>query len=280
VPLRLDQIDAGISAAFDEFLAAYAENGGHLHAGFLGLDNPRTYKGPLLWTEGDCQWRFALALEKQFPGMVHLEMPLARYTVRDFDPKQDARQFIDIVVSDLSDFDPETMDFAERQHDVFIEVKYVGHGTGFVAVGKRTISQGVRSDLERLKRNLVEKERCKRAAMLVVDDANHVEAEPGKGLPWSPAIPLLANPTALRRRARAKDLGVTLPPACPACGSPRVAAILWGEPDFELGPAFESHELVSGGCEVFGNDPRYECLDCGSWEQRPDWGRHRYARGD
>jgi hypothetical protein len=278
VPLSLDEIEAGVSLAFDEFLAAYAEDGGHRHRGFLGADNPRTYKLPLLWTEGDCQWRFALALEKQFPEMVHLEMPLAGYTVRDFDRRLDARQFIDIVVSDLSDFDPESMDFAERQHDVFIEVKYVGHGTSFVAVGKRTISQGVRGDLERLKRNL-EKKRCRRAAMLLIDDANHVEGDPGKGLPWSPAIrPLLANPTQLKRRRWAQELGVTLPPSCPGCGSPRVAAILWGLPGPVLEPAFRDHELFSGGCEVLGHDldPPYRCLDCDFMERRFDPTRDEY----
>lgn len=59
--------------------------------------------------------------------MVHVEVPLAKYTVNDYNPEQDRRQFIDIVVSDLSEFDAERDVFAARPHDLFVEVKYVGH---------------------------------------------------------------------------------------------------------------------------------------------------------
>jgi hypothetical protein len=126
--------------------------------------------------------------------MVHLEMPVAAFSVRNFDLElAGGRQFIDIVVSDLSDFDPETQVFAERKHDAFIEVEYVGRGTQFLAVGNKTISEGVKSDLVRLNRSLG-RERCKRAAMLVVDDAARLESDPGSNLPWSPSVrPLLAN---------------------------------------------------------------------------------------
>ena len=138
--------------------------------------------------------------------------------------------FIDIVVSDLSGFDHERDDFAKRPHDLFVEVKYVGHGTSYAAVGKKTISEGVKKDLKSLRRNLKLK-RCRAAAMLIVDDANNVEGPAGQKLPWSPTIrPLLANPTQLERRKWAKQLGVTPSLSCPTCGSPRVAPILWGYP--------------------------------------------------
>jgi len=62
-----------------------------------------------------------------------------------------------------------------------------------------------------------------------------------------------------RREARAR------PRACPACGSPRVATILYGMPD--LSKKFiedrDARRIVLGGCCVTGDDPVWRCVDCG-----------------
>jgi hypothetical protein len=86
----------------------------------------------------------------------------------------------------LTGFDTERDVFAERTHDLFIEVKYAGHsGKKFRFASQRTISLGVRSDLERLQRN-VDSGRCRAAALVLVDDNSYLESTAGEGLPWSP----------------------------------------------------------------------------------------------
>lgn len=67
------------------------------------------------------------------------------------------------------------------------------------------------------------------------------------------------------------------PERCPECGSKRVAAILYGLPDFsdELERSLDAGEVVLGGCTITGDDPLWQCVECqhqwgewveGSWE--------------
>ena len=55
------------------------------------------------------------------------------------------------------------------------------------------------------------------------------------------------------------------PQSCPACGSPRIARILYGLPDFskDLEEALSEGTVTLGGCVVTGDDPEWECLACG-----------------
>ena len=73
--MKLEELNQGLTAAFRAFMAQYAELGGHRFHGFTDYGDLRNYQGPLIWSEGDCQFRFAPALEKKFPGTVHLEVP-------------------------------------------------------------------------------------------------------------------------------------------------------------------------------------------------------------
>jgi ribosomal protein L37AE/L43A len=55
------------------------------------------------------------------------------------------------------------------------------------------------------------------------------------------------------------------PQSCPACGSPRLARILYGLPAFskDLEEALEGGTVTLGGCVITGDDPEWECLECG-----------------
>ena len=55
------------------------------------------------------------------------------------------------------------------------------------------------------------------------------------------------------------------PDVCPACGSKKVARIQYGLPIFseELDKQMKSGEVVLGGCCLTGDDPRWQCVDCG-----------------
>lgn len=185
-------------------------------------------------------------------------------------------------MSDLSGFDVERDVFAERPHDLFVEVKYVGRGTAFAAVGRRTIRDGVRSDLERLKRNL-DRKWCRAAALLLIDDNSYLEGPAGEGLPWDRQVrPLLASPTQIARQAAAGKLRVALPQFCPRCGSPRVAPMMYGLPPPEAEQAAARHEIICGGCEQLGYDldPTFECLDCSFTDTRFDPTRDEYPPRD
>lgn len=52
-------------------------------------------------------------------------------------------------------------------------------------------------------------------------------------------------------------------PPCPSCSSLRVRRIIYGEPSPELGERADRGEVVIGGCVIFGNDPEWDCPDCG-----------------
>lgn len=55
------------------------------------------------------------------------------------------------------------------------------------------------------------------------------------------------------------------PEICPACGSDRIADILYGYPAFsdKLEEEIKKGHIVLGGCIVTGNDPAWKCLKCG-----------------
>jgi len=67
------------------------------------------------------------------------------------------------------------------------------------------------------------------------------------------------------------------PSKCPACGSKRMADILFGYPAFgsELKRKLELGEVVLGGCIVTACDPMWECADCHIQVYKtgtPEWG--------
>lgn len=119
-----------VHLCFDRFLESYRGWGGFQHPGRTTEDDPIAYLGAAIWSEGDCVYRFALELEREFPGKVHLEFPIATHTRGDYD-KSDGSQRIDIVVTDMTSFaeDKETAKrFKALTHDVFIEVKWLYKG--------------------------------------------------------------------------------------------------------------------------------------------------------
>jgi hypothetical protein len=72
------------------------------------------------------------------------------------------------------------------------------------------------------------------------------------------------------------------PSSCPSCGSPRIARILYGLPAFdkELENALSQGTVTLGGCVVTGDDPEWECLQCGQTIRASGkrWGRGISAR--
>ncbi len=57
------------------------------------------------------------------------------------------------------------------------------------------------------------------------------------------------------------------PSKCPQCGSPKIARIMYGLPDFsseELKKAVEEGRIVLGGCIVAPDSPRWKCKGCGA----------------
>jgi ribosomal protein S27AE len=52
---------------------------------------------------------------------------------------------------------------------------------------------------------------------------------------------------------------------CPKCGSKRMARIQYGLPayDAKMERDIAAGKLVLGGCCITGDDPRWQCADCG-----------------
>ncbi|RMG53061.1 MAG: hypothetical protein D6723_07730 [Acidobacteria bacterium] len=58
------------------------------------------------------------------------------------------------------------------------------------------------------------------------------------------------------------------PRKCPVCGSSRIARILYGLPPPDLPEKLKNDldagRIVFGGCIVFGDDPTWQCVNCGT----------------
>jgi hypothetical protein len=57
---------------------------------------------------------------------------------------------------------------------------------------------------------------------------------------------------------------VSKPDSCPACGSIKIAVIMYGLPakSPQLTQDVKDGKIVFGGCCITGNDPSWKCLDC------------------
>lgn len=188
--------DHQLHAAYLRLLRRYAVWGGHRYFGWTEQAEPRNYLGPLVWSEADCALRFAVELEKEFPEQVHLEFPLAQWTLTDYDPARDKKQFVDLVVSDFGAFEAHEVAqaaFMSKRHDLFVEVKYFkkqAHGPWKFDLKKKL--PWVVADIERLARHL-ERGHCRRAAMLILDDGDYLQAE-GHSIDFGPVIGLIVSP--------------------------------------------------------------------------------------
>jgi hypothetical protein len=59
VPHTIESVTAALTRAFERFLYLYAEFGQHRFHESADWKDPRTYRGPMLWTEDDCVFRLA-----------------------------------------------------------------------------------------------------------------------------------------------------------------------------------------------------------------------------
>jgi hypothetical protein len=181
-PIDEARVRAALERAFAKLRIEYEQSGGWLYPGPKDAEEDWGWIGPYAWWEADFAHRYAMLLEEDFPGAVHLEMPINERMRADLDPlpegvKRRNPQYIDIVVTDLASLDhlPATARgagaaFRSRRHEAFIEVKW------FPKAAKRwdgpdfdRFIRSVPADIERLDAHL-NAGRCAVAAMLVVDD--------------------------------------------------------------------------------------------------------------
>jgi len=60
------------------------------------------------------------------------------------------------------------------------------------------------------------------------------------------------------------------PKKCPKCGSRKVVRIIYGLPTEEAYKEHLAGKIALGGCIISGNDPAWQCLDCGTDVFRSD----------
>ena len=211
MPLEAVEVLRRIHRAFDRLLVEYAALGGHRFHGWTNANEPRNYQGPLIWSEADCVFRFALELEREFPRQVHCEVKLNTSTRLDFPEGDEKAQQVDIGISDLTGFaaDHTAYDrFRRHHHLAFIEAKWflkgwAGHQWEFVA---RDQVASVQQDVDKLQRHL-RLGRCAVAAMLVVDDEDFFDQRANQ-LIWADGVErLVCGPAELGRRGLLPQAG-------------------------------------------------------------------------
>ena len=148
--------------------------------------------------------RLAFELERQFPRQVHCEFAIGKATRTDYDPKVEARQRVDIVVSDFEAFvEDETAEerYRTKRHELFVEVKWLlkgWWGQQFEMDAHKRVA-GVEADLKKLERHLA-LGRCQVAAMVVFDDEGFFEHH-GATIDWPAGVErLVVSPSELRTR--------------------------------------------------------------------------------
>ena len=213
-----------LRSAHSRLLQGYAEWGGHNFHGWTVQEDTRNFLGSTIWTEADCVFRYALELEKDFPGQLHFELSLDKATRLDYDPVSDRRQAVDIVISDLADFpeDETSMErFRSMTHTAFVEAKWLKKGWWDEAWQRDAFKRvdSVISDAARLQQN-IEMKRCQVGAVLVFDDECFFEFHGGEAEWPNDVLLLLVSPYELKRRgwdgasitasiSRAERLGAT-----------------------------------------------------------------------
>jgi hypothetical protein len=57
---------------------------------------------------------------------------------------------------------------------------------------------------------------------------------------------------------------VEKPDSCPACGSDKIAQIMYGKPSSseQLKQKLKERKIVLGGCCITADDPSWKCLKC------------------
>lgn len=187
--------------AYERLLVGYASWGGWRYHGWGGPRDDATYHGPAIWSERDCALRFCKELEKEWPGAVHQEYPIAKYTRVKFQPPQ---RRVDVAVADFSDFveGPDSaIRFRERQHEAFFEIKWCVKGWSDNSRELKSRREAIPVDIAKLA-NYIKQDWCTVAGMLVFDDGcwfQHQELELDGGWPkdvWR----LYVGPWALRWR--------------------------------------------------------------------------------
>jgi hypothetical protein len=87
--------------AFDRLLVGYADWGGYRYHGWTSYEDPRNFQGPVVWSERDCDLRFAFELEREWPRAVHIEFAIPKASRVGYDPVTEKFQRVDVAISDF-----------------------------------------------------------------------------------------------------------------------------------------------------------------------------------
>jgi hypothetical protein len=200
-PWSVGGIRDKVMNAYDRLLVGYASWGGHRYHGWTAYEDERNFLGPVIWSERDCDVRFAFELEKEWPGAIHMEVAISRSSRADYDPGAEKFQRVDVAVSDLASFveDAGSQDrFRRHRHEAFFEVKWFLKGWKGNRDAKARWAD-IPVDAAKLARHM-ELGRCAVAGMLVFDDEGWFDQQSLEG-PWPKDVwRLYVGPWALERR--------------------------------------------------------------------------------
>lgn len=172
-PKTLGGIRDKVMNAYERLLVGYASWGGYRYRGWGGYGDKSNYSGPAVWSERDCGLKLCLELEKEWPGGVHQEFPIAKWTRSDL-AEGEAIQRVDVAVLDLAEFveGPDAaIRFGERTHEAFFEIKWCVKGWSDGAREHKTRLESIPADVAKLGNNIHAK-RCRVAGLVVFDDGD------------------------------------------------------------------------------------------------------------
>lgn len=182
-PWTVGGIRDKVMNAYERLLVGYASWGGYRYHGWTSYEDERNFLGPVIWSERDCDLRFAFELEKEWPGAVHMEFAIAKASRADYDREAEKFSRVDVAVSDLSGF-VEGADsyarFRSHRHEAFFEVKWFVRGWGTNRDAKSRWAD-IPVDVAKLARH-VELGRCAVAGMLVFDDEGYFNKQSFEGV--------------------------------------------------------------------------------------------------
>jgi hypothetical protein len=167
--------DAGVQDkvmnAYERLLVGYAAWGGYRYHGWPGYEDGAAYLGPAIWSERDCDLRLCYELEREWPGAVHQEFPIAKWTRDDFKPPE-PKQRVDVAVADFTTFgegpDASTR-FKTHRQEAFFEVKWCLKGWTASSRELKARREAIPVDIAKLAHH-VQLGRCAVAGMVVFDD--------------------------------------------------------------------------------------------------------------
>lgn len=222
-----ESVPLGLHLAYSNLLSEYQDWGGYRYQGRTRPKHKRDYPGPMIWSADDAAFRFAKALEGEFPGQVHFRLKVDKRVAPAWDPDRDQPHSVSVALTrrDLSSGKLNRKKFRKLRHELFVNVEWLEKSRWTRTEQAAQRCREIQLSLDQLERSL-EASRCDFAAMMIVDDEGFLAFHDDL-LEWpDQVIPLIVSPLSVHSEGLAegsiqpflKEIEDTHERNCPLCG--------------------------------------------------------------